>query len=80
MEFTLKTTTIPMIRKYPSVPKIPEKIDAVHLKKFEDKTELRYIIVHKPKIYTSQDDVENVEVISTDLYEHYKAGSSNASP
>ena len=47
MEFALKTITV--TRKYPSVPKIPEKIDAVHIKTFKEKPELRHVIVHKPR-------------------------------
>ena len=82
MNFALKTTKIPVNRKYPSVPKIPEKIGAVHIKTFEEKPEVRYIIVHKPKIYTSQDCIENIEyeVINTDLYERYEVGMTKASP
>ena len=53
MEFALKTITV--TRKYPSVPKIPEKIDAVHIKTFKEKPELRHVIVHKPRDYINTD-------------------------
>jgi hypothetical protein len=56
MNFTLKTIKFPVNRKYPSVPKIPEKIDAVYIKKFEEKPELRYVL-HKP-----HDCIEKVEI------------------
>ena len=53
MNFTI--TKIPVNRKYPSVPKIPEKIDAVYIKTFKEKPELRHVIVHKPRDYINTD-------------------------